>query len=133
MYFVKITIKKDLPVSIENLLPLHAFITQFFGKGAKKVIPELENWIPGSGVDIMIPKLNHEHYFKDMNIFTRFGELTPAEILSVFKEMITHPEYQKSHFMAIIESQLIKTETIESSLDDQLEKNIVEAIEDKFD
>lgn len=38
--------------------------------------------------------------------------------------MISHPEFKQSHFMEAIESHLVKSETIETSLDDHLEKNV---------
>ncbi|XP_044264144.1 dimethyladenosine transferase 2, mitochondrial isoform X2 [Tribolium madens] len=124
MYFVRINFKQKLPVATKNLLPFYAFIMQFFGQGRQKIIPTLERWVPGAGLDVMIPKSNHSQYFKDINIFTKFGELTPEQILAVFEEMISHPEYKQSHFVEAIESQLIKTETIETSLEDHFEKRI---------
>ncbi|KYB26311.1 dimethyladenosine transferase 2, mitochondrial [Tribolium castaneum] len=123
MYFVRINLKQKLPLGTKNLLSFYAFIMQFFGQGTQRIIPTLERWVPGAGLDAMIPKSKHSQYFKDIDIFTKFGELTPQQILAVFKEMISHPEYKQSHFVEAIESHLIKTETIETSLEDHLEKN----------
>lgn len=48
-------------------------------------MPYFRKWVPGAGLDAMIPKLNYQGYFKDIDIFTKFGELTPEQLLQVFK------------------------------------------------
>ncbi|KAJ8932073.1 hypothetical protein NQ314_014975 [Rhamnusium bicolor] len=135
MYLVKINFKKDIPVPMQNLLPLFYFVRQFYGKGTNRVIPTIEKWVPGCGLNIILPKLKHADYFENINIFTKFRELTPEQILSVFKEMVNYPAYSGSPCTAMIENELLKYETIETSLSDatQLEKNIVEDIEEKLD
>lgn len=42
MYFVRINLKKELPVESEHLLPFFAFVMQFFGQGTNKIVPTLE-------------------------------------------------------------------------------------------
>ncbi|CAG9821004.1 unnamed protein product [Phaedon cochleariae] len=134
IYLVKVNYKKDLPVKIEQLLPLYFFIRQFYGKGNKKIIPTIEKWVPDCGRNIIVPTLDHEMYFENINIFTRFRELTPTQILSIFMEMVNNPTYKGSPFTAMIENSLLKTETVETYIADAtLERNFIEDMEEKFD
>ncbi|XP_017775855.1 PREDICTED: dimethyladenosine transferase 2, mitochondrial [Nicrophorus vespilloides] len=135
MYFVKINFKKELPTDNHLLLPLHYFVRQFFGRGKNKIIPTLEKWIPGVGLNLLIPKLVHSHYYNNLTIFTEFGDLTPQEILGLFKEMINHEGYQGSSFAAMVESELLKSETRETSINDDIpfNKDLIDDLEEKID
>ncbi|KAJ8962737.1 hypothetical protein NQ318_001135 [Aromia moschata] len=134
MYLVKINFKKRIPLPAEKLIDLYFFIKQFYGRGSNRIIPTIEKWVPGCGVNIILPKLSHNDYFDDMDIFTQFRELNPKQILAVFKEMINYPAYVGSPFTAMVESELLKLETIETSLSEAkpIETNIAEEIEEKL-
>lgn len=83
VYFVKIEMRKTLPVDVNHLMSLYYFVQQFFGRGSNRVIPTLERWIPGCGANLIVPTYTNK--LKDVNIYTKFGELRPDELLGVFK------------------------------------------------
>ncbi|CAH0551418.1 unnamed protein product [Brassicogethes aeneus] len=134
MYLVKINFKKDLPVPTEDLLPLYFFVQHFFHRGRRRVIQTVEKWVPGGGLNIILPQLGHENYCQNMDIMTTFGELTPQQILGVFREMRCCDKYENSPFKAMIESQMMKLETIETDLHENaiLHKTLAEDIEVKI-
>lgn len=45
-----------------------------------------------------------------MNIFTTFGDLTPSEMLTLFLQFIHLPGYERSPFLAAMESSLMRME-----------------------
>ncbi|XP_055595536.1 dimethyladenosine transferase 2, mitochondrial [Uranotaenia lowii] len=47
--------------------------------------------------------LHHNDYVNGLNIFTEFGELTPSQILFVFNEFISWPEFHQSPFLQNME------------------------------
>ncbi|KAJ8926122.1 hypothetical protein NQ315_009979 [Exocentrus adspersus] len=118
MYLVKINFKKELPLDVEHLLKFFYYVKHFFGRGANRVIPVVEKWIPGSGLNIMLPKLKHDDFFDEVDIFTQFRELTPTQLLAVFKELLNYPSFANSPFTAMIEDDLVKKETMETSLNE---------------
>ncbi|KAJ8970631.1 hypothetical protein NQ317_006630 [Molorchus minor] len=134
MCLVKITHKKSLPVPSHYLLPFYYFVRQFYGKGTNRIIPTVEKWVPGCGLNMIVPQLNHgDEFFDDIDLFTKFCKLTPNQVVSVFKEMAHNPGYLGSPFTAMTESELLKFETIETVLSEatQSEQNIAEEIEEK--
>lgn len=48
-----------------------------------------------------------------MNIFTQFGDLNPSQMLSLFSEFRSWPEYAVSPFLASLENCLLKLEAAE--------------------
>lgn len=51
------------------------------------------------------------------------------------REVINHPGYQESPFLAMVESHLIRSETIETDLissEPELDKDATEVLEEKF-
>lgn len=60
--------------------------------------------------------------YKNMNIFTEFGDLTPSQILTLFNAFINWPEYKECPFLSSLENALLKLETsMDSSTKDALE------------
>lgn len=47
-------------------------------------------WVPGCGIRLIA---------KDYTIFTQFKDLTPAQIMDLFKEFKSWPEYESSYFL----------------------------------
>ncbi|KAF2899754.1 hypothetical protein ILUMI_02530 [Ignelater luminosus] len=117
IYLVQINFKQTLPVKAEHLLYLYYFVKQGFRRGRTLVIPTLETWLPDIGTKLIVSRTKYKSKsYSNMNIYTQFCQLTPTQILHLFLEMTDHPEFQDSPFVALIESSLIKTETIESDL-----------------
>jgi dimethyladenosine transferase 2 len=46
-----------------------------------------------------------------MTIFTRFGDLTPQEILALFHKFVSWPEYGVCPFLASVESTFMKMDS----------------------
>lgn len=91
-------------------------------------------WIPSCGLNILLPQLQQTKFREDIDIFTQFGNLEPDEILSIFKEVMNHPGYSESPFLAMVESQLLKSETIETDLvRDNIDKDVHEDIDEKIE
>lgn len=62
--------------------------------------------------------LSSNDYVDNFNIFTEFGELTPAQVLTLFNEFINWSEFHQSPFMQAVESQKHKQQRFARSLDD---------------
>ncbi|CAG0889796.1 unnamed protein product [Darwinula stevensoni] len=91
---VRITPKKEVPgVPVEQLQELTFFVSHHLQSRTSPIIPALEKWIPGCGPRLII---------KGMTIYSRFGDLTPGEILDLYKEFSSWPEYQHSTFRAAV-------------------------------
>ncbi|XP_056646724.1 dimethyladenosine transferase 2, mitochondrial [Diorhabda sublineata] len=139
LIFVKINFKKQLPVTMDQILPLYYFIKQLYGTGNNLVLPTVEKWVPSSGLNVLVPSQKHEDYNKEINIFTKFRDLTPSQISAIFKEVINNNSYLGSPFTGMIENELVKSESVETSLADAtLEKSISRDVEklnlqDEFD
>ncbi|XP_018563365.1 dimethyladenosine transferase 2, mitochondrial [Anoplophora glabripennis] len=131
LYLVKLNLK-NLPVAVEHLLPLLYFGKHFFGRGSKRIIPTIEKWIPGCGLNILLPKLEHPDYFDDISIFTQFRELTPSQLLAVFKELVNYPSYPSSSFKTMVENNVLKSETVETDLAESPSQTNVEDLEQKL-
>jgi len=123
LYLMRVTMKKQFPVHPDHFVPFYCFMKTLYGLGKSYVIPTCEKWIPGSGASLILPKLKHEDYFEDINIFTQFKELSPVQILAIYRELSTHSNYSTSPFMDMIEQEWLKAETIDTYLNDSHNKN----------
>lgn len=56
-------------------------------------------------------KLSVEDVVDDMSIFTEFGDLSPSEILTIFNQFSSWPEYKECSFSAALERMLVKWHT----------------------
>ncbi|KAG8233050.1 hypothetical protein J437_LFUL004271 [Ladona fulva] len=68
---------------------------------------------------------------KGFTIFTQFGELSPSEILSVFQEFISWPEYSTSSFLPSMHTTLLK-KYVDLNKDDGDEHDL-ESVEENLD
>lgn len=69
-------------------------------------------WIPGCGIRLIA---------KDYTIFTQFGDLTPAQIVELFKEFKSWSEYNESNFLTFMnESSAMHNELIDVELEDNI-------------
>ncbi|XP_065085948.1 dimethyladenosine transferase 2, mitochondrial [Ochlerotatus camptorhynchus] len=121
----------------DNLKLLTFFISQNMVSRKNRVIPALERWIPFCGARLIlnqnyvtapIPKnpsrkkkskdsiifhrsslpLRENDFPERMTIFTEFGELTPSQILTVFNEFVSWPEFRQSPFLQTMEQHYSK-------------------------
>lgn len=42
-------------------------------------------WLPGSGANLIYPQVRHKDFYGNFSIFTKFKELTPDQLVAVFK------------------------------------------------
>lgn len=129
LYLVRAVIKKDLPLPFHDLLPFYCFMKKFFNR-SHRIIPVLEVCVPGCGKHIIVPQLHHEDYFKHIGIFTEFRELTPNQILGVFREIHQHPNYIGSPLFEMVEAETVRTEKLESIYISEHENTLIDEIED---
>lgn len=104
LYLVKIKGRPNLYSEIVPsylLKPLWYFIHQNMVKRSSKVIPQMERWVPGCG-----PRL----ISKGLTIFHEFGDLSPFQILELFLEFSSWPEFSTCPFLHSMENSLIKME-----------------------
>ncbi|CAF4911308.1 unnamed protein product [Pieris macdunnoughi] len=119
LYLVNITQKETLPCH-PAYLPLlwYFFKPQTFSKSTR-VIPMLEQWIPGCGVWLITgqdpPDVNKEVApdetdapLPHMTIFTEFGDLTLQQKITVFKRFVSWPEFEHCPFRTTVENSLPK-------------------------
>ncbi|XP_020297320.1 uncharacterized protein LOC109861881 isoform X2 [Pseudomyrmex gracilis] len=99
IYVIKLEPKVDLysHLSQEDWITFSYFAKHHLQKRSSRVIPELEKWIPGCGIRLIA---------KDYTIFTQFGELTPVQIMELFKEFKSWPEYKDSYFLTSMQDSL---------------------------
>ncbi|XP_012522923.1 dimethyladenosine transferase 2, mitochondrial-like isoform X2 [Monomorium pharaonis] len=92
MYVIKLEPKADLylQLSQEDWITFSYFVRHHMLKRTSRVIPALEKWIPDCGIRLIA---------KDYTIYTQFADLTPTQILELFKEFKSWPEYKQSHFI----------------------------------
>lgn len=93
LFVIKIEPKANLFVDYlkkNQLLPYWYFVKHHITSKTRRVIPDLEKWIPGCGLRLII---------KDYNIFTQFVDLEPHEILNLYKEFASWPEYETCLFL----------------------------------
>lgn len=110
VYVVKVEPKIDLysQLSQKDWLIFWYFTSYHMRKRTNRVIPELEKWVPGCGIRLIM---------KDYTIFTQFGDLSPTQILDLFKEFKSWPEYEKSYFVDSMMDSLHKVESEVSLLE----------------
>ncbi|XP_059053130.1 dimethyladenosine transferase 2, mitochondrial [Achroia grisella] len=119
MYLVNITQKKKLPCPPEYLPLLWYFFKPHMFSKSTKVIPFLEQWIPGCGIWLISgqdpPDINKEiapgkddAELPHMTIFTEFGDLTLNQKLTVFKKFVSLPEFEHCQFRLTMENNLPK-------------------------
>ncbi|CAN8000610.1 unnamed protein product [Ixodes hexagonus] len=77
----------------ERLQELVFFIRQNMVKRSAYIIPTLEKWIPGCG-----PRLIRG----GVRVFDRMGDLSPNQVLSVFRLFSSLAEYTHSPFLAAV-------------------------------
>lgn len=52
--------------------------------------------------------ISDQDYFQDMNIYTQFGDLTPANLLRVYLDFSQWPEFRDSAFLAAFDNTILK-------------------------
>ncbi|GFX05062.1 dimethyladenosine transferase 2, mitochondrial [Trichonephila clavipes] len=92
LYLVKLTPRLDLFSSLvrdNKLQDFYFFIKHNLNRRSGLVIPVMEGWVPLCG-----PRLIKE----GMNVFTRFGDLSPEQLLMLFNQFSSWSEYEESIF-----------------------------------
>ncbi|CAG9789335.1 unnamed protein product [Diatraea saccharalis] len=141
MYLVNITQKDKLPCQSEYLPLLWYFFKPHVFSMSTKVIPMLEQWIPGCGVWLISgqdpPDTNKnispgedDAELPHMTIFTEFGDLTLKQKVTVFKRFVSWPEFEQSPFKVTMENNLPK---FVLHLDDDGKDNIGTHIEEDME
>ncbi|XP_075982659.1 mitochondrial transcription factor B2 [Anticarsia gemmatalis] len=122
LYLVNITQREELPCPSEYLPLLWYFFKPHMFSKSTRVIPMLEQWIPGCGVWIITgqdpPDTNkdlapgeHDAKLPHMTIFTEFGDLNLKQKITVFKKFISWPEFEQCQFRVTMENNLPKSIT----------------------
>ncbi|XP_047033927.1 dimethyladenosine transferase 2, mitochondrial isoform X1 [Helicoverpa zea] len=138
LLLVNITQKDKLPCPSEYLPLLWYFFRPHMFSKSTRVIPMLEQWIPGCGVWLITgqdpPDTNKElapnkddAQLPHMTIFTEFGDLNLQQKITVFKKFISWPEFDQCQFRVTMENNLPKFIT---HLDDDDKEGIGTHIED---
>ncbi|XP_043485571.1 dimethyladenosine transferase 2, mitochondrial isoform X2 [Polistes fuscatus] len=78
-------------LKLEEIIPYWYFLKYHYTDQDKRVIPELEKWVPGCGLKLI--RMNY-------SIFTRFIDLTPIECFNLYKEFTSWPEFKSSMFLS---------------------------------
>ncbi|KAM3956546.1 mitochondrial transcription factor B2 [Aphomia sociella] len=119
MYLVNITQKEKLPCPPEYLPLLWYFFKPHMFSKTTRVIPLLEQWIPGCGVWLIsgqdppdtnkeIAPGNDDAELPHMTIFTEFGDLSLRQKITVFKKFVSLPEFEQCQFRITMENNLPK-------------------------
>ncbi|XP_063831105.1 dimethyladenosine transferase 2, mitochondrial [Ostrinia nubilalis] len=119
LYLVNITQKKELPCPSEYLPLLWYFFKPHMFSKSTRVIPMLEQWIPGCGVWLITgqdpPDTNKkiapgkdDAELPHMTIFTEFGDLNLKQKITVFKKFVSWPEFEQCPFKVTMENNLPK-------------------------
>ncbi|XP_053613603.1 dimethyladenosine transferase 2, mitochondrial [Plodia interpunctella] len=138
LYLVNITQKEKLPCPPEYLPLLWYFFKPHMLTKTTKIIPMLEQWIPGCGVWLISgqdpPDINKEiapneddAELPHMTIFTEFGDLNLRQKITVFKKFVSLPEFEQCPFKVTMESNLPKFVV---PLDDDDKDSMVTHIDD---
>ncbi|XP_066244824.1 dimethyladenosine transferase 2, mitochondrial [Euwallacea similis] len=123
IYLIRTILKRDLPIESKDFAPFYCFMMHLYAWGGSSVIQTCEKWVPSCGEYLLFPRLEHKHYPGDLGIFTKFKELPMDEIIPIYKEMASHPNFLSSPFMDMIDQEWLKSETIETDLhDSQIKK-----------
>lgn len=102
IYLIKVVPKKDLLENIggvHNLIPLWFFVCQITKVGSTRVISQIEKWVPGCGYRLIARKIN---------VFTHFQDLTHEQVLQVFFDFVSWPEFKNSAFIFAMETFISK-------------------------
>ncbi|XP_055321600.1 dimethyladenosine transferase 2, mitochondrial [Sitodiplosis mosellana] len=112
-YLVRMTPRRDLfSICSPGDLPLlRFFVNQCLFKRKGYVIPKLEQWIPGIGVDLITSKFKQSSHCKPnstnfmqhlkshtFHAFTECGSLTPLQMCALFQFVQKSPQYPTSCF-----------------------------------
>ncbi|XP_047536831.1 dimethyladenosine transferase 2, mitochondrial [Vanessa atalanta] len=119
LYLVKITQKTKLPCLPSDLPLLWYFFKRHTFSSSTRIIPMLEQWIPGCGVWLITgqdpPDTNKElspgeddAKLPHMTIFTEFGDLNLKQKITIFKRFISWPEFEQCPFRVTVENNLPK-------------------------
>ncbi|KYN43204.1 Dimethyladenosine transferase 2, mitochondrial [Trachymyrmex septentrionalis] len=92
LYVIKLEPKADIytQLSPKDWITFSYFVRHFMHTRRTRVIPALEKWVPDCGIKLIA---------KDYTIYTQFGDLTPTQILELFKEFKSWSDYKYSHFI----------------------------------
>jgi len=96
-------------VGKDKLIQLWYFIRHNLHSRKNPVISELEQWVPGCGPRLIL---------QGFSIYTQFGSLTPPQILDLYCDFTSWPEYPSSSFCTAVEKFQSK---VEASEDDVLD------------
>ncbi|XP_045502971.1 dimethyladenosine transferase 2, mitochondrial [Colias croceus] len=136
LYLVNITQKETLPCPPDYLPLLWYFFKPHTFSKTSRVIPVLEQWIPGCGVWLITgqdpPDVNkdiapgpNDAKLPHMTIFTQFGDLTLQQKITVFKRFVSWPEFEQCPFRAAMDNNLPKfAVNLDSDVKESLESNI---------
>ncbi|KAL0819620.1 hypothetical protein ABMA28_007701 [Loxostege sticticalis] len=141
LYLVNITQKEELPCPSEYLPLLWYFFKPHMFSKSTRVIPMLEQWIPGCGVWLISgqdpPDTNKtiapgkdDAELPHMTIFTEFGDLTLKQKITIFKRFVSWPEFDQCPFKVTMENNLPK---FVLNLEDEDKDNIGTHIDDITD
>ncbi|KAJ0173608.1 hypothetical protein K1T71_010757 [Dendrolimus kikuchii] len=151
LYLVNITQKEQLPCPSKYLPLLWYFFKPHVFSKSTRVIPMLEQWIPGCGVWLITgqdpPDTNRQlspgkddAELPHMTIFTEFRDLTLYQKLTVFKRFISWPEFEQCQFRVTMENNLPRyvtelekddKDTTITHIDEDIEHSDIE--NDEFD
>ncbi|ALC46461.1 mtTFB2 [Drosophila busckii] len=149
LYLTKFTPRRNLHelCAAQDLPALWFFIKQNLVSRRNRIIPNLEKFVPGCGPRLIINQhakeavtplfkeavkqlppysmrstnMSTRDHFPAINIYTQFGDLTPSQMLTLFTQFRSWPEYNESSFLASLENTLLKLETVnDQSLDDSV-------------
>ncbi|KAL5275676.1 mtTFB2 family protein [Megaselia abdita] len=161
LYLVHMVPRKNLHelCAQEDLQALWYFVKQNCVSRKNRVIPTMEKFVPNCGPRLImcsesakldftyaeekkasLPQysiasftISNKNHFPYMNIFTQFGDMNPSQMLSLFSEFRSWPEYAVSPFLASLENCLLKLEVAEeqdiNEDDDPQEESSQEIIE----
>ncbi|CAG4953924.1 unnamed protein product [Parnassius apollo] len=138
MYLVNITQKDTLPCPPEYLPLLWYFFKPHTFSKSTRVIPMLEQWIPGCGVWLItgqdppdsnnaISPTKDDAPLPHMTIFTEFGDLSLKQKITVFKKFVSWPEFEQCPFRVTMENNLPKSIT---QIEDEGKRKIRTYIDD---
>lgn len=92
MFLVRIRPKVDIGIRNGTEKQLHYFLFALLRNKTVRVVPLVERWCPGSGLDLVQ---------KGYTIYTTSGELKIEEIVPVFNVMASNPNFSVSNFVVM--------------------------------
>ncbi|GLV43499.1 mitochondrial transcription factor B2 [Carabus blaptoides fortunei] len=117
MYLTRIVFKENLPVPADRLQHIWYFVRHMMLSRRHRVIPNLEKWIPGCGTKLILANSSSNlkknvNIYPDLDIFTQTGQLTASQILNMYNDFSSYPEYSESSFIASMETALLKMDAM---------------------